>query len=83
MSLTQQEQNQIVSAIPELTPYDLKQYLDTVATEKLPVIPEKYKMSQICIYPDREAANMAVKEKLLEIRERINNGEKFSTLARL
>ena len=37
----------------------------------------------ICIYPDREAANLAVKERLLAIRERIINGEKFSTLARI
>ena len=28
-------------------------------------------MSQICVYPDREAAAIAVKERLLAIRERI------------
>ena len=49
----------------------------------LPVVPIKYQISQICIYPDREAANLAVKERLLAIRERIINGEKFSTLARI
>ena len=43
----------------------------------------KYKISQICVYPDREAAALAVKERLLSIRERILNGEKFATLARL
>jgi peptidyl-prolyl cis-trans isomerase SurA len=42
-----------------------------------------YQLSQICIYPDREAAKLAVKERLLAIRERIINGEKFSTLARI
>jgi len=83
MSLTQQEQQDIASKIPELTPYDVRQYLDSVDKAELPVIPIKYKMSQICIYPDREAAALAVKEKLLAIRERIINGEKFSTLARL
>jgi peptidyl-prolyl cis-trans isomerase SurA len=40
-------------------------------------------LSQICIYPDREAAKLAVKERLLGLRERIINGEKFSTLARI
>jgi peptidyl-prolyl cis-trans isomerase SurA len=40
-------------------------------------------MSQICIYPDREAAAMACKERLLAIRQRIMGGEKFTTLARL
>ena len=47
------------------------------------MVPIKYQLSQICIYPDREAANLAVKERLLAIRERIINGEKFSTLARM
>ena len=82
-SLTQQEQVEIAKKIPEITPYDVKQYMDSVDVNDLPMIPTKYKMSQICIYPDREAAAMAVKEKLLSIRERIINGEKFSMLARL
>ncbi len=82
-SLTQREQQEIASKIPELTPYDVRQYLDTADVSSLPVIPTKYQMSQICIYPDREAAALAVKERLLSLRERILNGEKFSTLARL
>ncbi len=82
-SLTQQEQGTIAAAIPEITPYDVKQFLDTVAKEDLPMVPVKYQLSQICIYPDREAASMAVKERLLSLRERVINGEKFSTLARI
>lgn len=82
-SLTQQEQQQIAGDITPLTPYDVKQYLDTVDVSTLPTIPIKYQMSQICVYPDREAAALAVKERLLSIRERIINGEKFATLARL
>ncbi|MBR5703398.1 MAG: peptidylprolyl isomerase [Bacteroidales bacterium] len=82
-SLIQQEQSEIAKSIPELTPYDVKQYLDTIDVDNLPVIPIKYKMSQICIYPDREKAKMECKERLLALRERIMNGEKFTTLARL
>lgn len=82
-SLTQQEQSEVAGNIPELTPYDIKQYLDTVAQDDLPIVPIKYQLSQICVYPDREAAGMAVKEKLLSLRERIINGERFSTLARI
>ena len=82
-SLTQQEQQEIAKSVPELTPYDVKQYLDTADVSTLPMIPTKYQMSQICVYPDREAAAIAVRERLLSIRERIINGEKFSTLARL
>lgn len=83
MTLTQQMQSQIASKIPELTPQDVKDYIKNTDLEDLPMVPIKYQLSQICIYPDREAANLAVKEKLLSIRERIINGEKFSTLARI
>ena len=83
MSLTQQEQQQIIKNVPDMTPLDVKEYLDTVDAKNLPIIPIKYQLSQICLYPDREAANLAVREKLLELRERIINGEKFSTLARM
>jgi peptidyl-prolyl cis-trans isomerase SurA len=82
-TLTQQMQQQIASKIPELTPYDVRLYVENTAVEDLPMVPVKYQLSQICIYPDREAANLAVKERLLAIRERIINGERFSTLARL
>ena len=82
-SLIQQEQMSIAGAIAEVTPYDVQHFLDTVATDDLPVVPIKYQLSQICIYPDREAAALAVKERLLSLRERIINGEKFATLARI
>ena len=82
-SLIQSEQGEIAGRIPEVTPHDVKQFLDTVSVEDLPVVPIKYQLSQICVYPDREAAAMAVKERLLSLRERVINGEKFATLARI
>ena len=82
-TMTQQMQQEIAKKVPELTPYDVQKYLDGVDKADLPMVPVKYQLSQISIYPDRDAANMAVKERLLAIRERIINGEKFSTLARL
>ncbi len=82
-TLTQQMQQQIASGVPDLTPYDVQKFVDESDPEDLPMVPVKYQLSQICIYPDREAANIAVKERLLAIRERIMNGEKFSTLARI
>ena len=82
-TLTQQMQQEIAKKVPELTPYDVQQYIEQTDKEDLPMVPVKYQLSQICIYPDREAANMAVKERLLAIRERIINGEKFTTLARI
>ena len=82
-TLTQQMQQEISRNIPALTPYDVQKYIESTDPEDLPMVPVKYQLSQICIYPDRDAANLAVKERLLAIRERIINGEKFSTLARI
>ena len=82
-TLAEQMQQEIAKKIPELTPYDVQQFVDATDPEDLPLVPMKYQLSQICIYPDREAANLAVKERLLAIRERIINGEKFATLARI
>ena len=76
-------QGNVSSGIQSLTPYDVQQYIAETDEADLPVVPIKYQLSQICIYPDREAANLAVKERLLAIRERIINGEKFTTLARI
>ena len=82
-SLTEQERMEIAGKTAEVTPYDVKQYMDATDPEDLPVVPVKYQLRQICIYPNREQAALAVKEKLLSLRERIMNGEKFSTLARI
>jgi peptidyl-prolyl cis-trans isomerase SurA len=82
-TLAQQMQQEVAQKINELTPYDVQQYVDNTDPADLPMVPVMYQLSQICIYPDREAAKLAVKERLLAIRERIINGEKFSTLARI
>lgn len=82
-TLTQQMQQKVAGGIDDLTPYDVEKYVSGIAEEDLPVVPIKYQLRQICLYPDREAAAFAAKERLLAIRERIINGEKFSTLARI
>lgn len=82
-SLMQQMQQKVASDIPEMTPYDVRKFIEETEPEDLPLVPEKYRLSQICVYPDRETAAMEVKEKLLSIRSRIMNGEKFATLARI
>ena len=82
-SLTEQARYNVADKIAEITPFDVQQYLSSTDPEDLPVVPVKYQLSQICLYPDREAAAVVVKEKLLSLRERIMNGEKFSTLARI
>ena len=82
-SLTQQMQQNVAKGIEEVSPYDVHQYLESLDSVDIPLVPIQYQLRQICIYPDREAANLAVKERLIAIRERIINGEKFATLARI
>ena len=83
MNLTQQMQQNIMQKVPEITPYDVNKFMQETDVNDLPEVPTRYQLSQICIYPDREAAKLAVKERLIALRERIIAGEKFSTLARL
>ena len=82
-SLIQDMQREVTSKIPRLTPADVEEYYKTLSEDDLPMISTKYRLRQIGLYPDREAAKIAVKEKLLGLRERVVNGEKFSTLARI
>ena len=82
-SLIQEMQRNVASNTPKLTPRDIKKYCEETPAEDLPMVSTKYRIRQIGIYPDRQAAELAVKERLLGLRERIVNGEKFSTLARL
>ncbi len=82
-SLIQEMQRNVASNIPKLTPRDIKKYCEETPPEDLPMVSTKYRIRQIGLYPDREAAELAVKERLVGLRERVVNGEKFSTLARL
>lgn len=80
-SLTQDMQRKVSSAIPELTPKQVEVFYKKASKDSLPIISTQYQLRQIVLYPDQEKAKMEVKERLLEFRERILNGEKFSMLA--
>ena len=82
-SLIQEMQRNVAGNTPKLTPRDIKKYCDETPAEDLPMVSTKYRIRQIGIYPDRKAAELAVKERLIGLRERVVNGEKFSTLARM
>ncbi|MDO4736276.1 MAG: peptidylprolyl isomerase, partial [Bacteroidia bacterium] len=60
-----------------------ERFYKRIDKDSLPIISTQYKISQIVLYPDKEKAKLAVKEKLLELRERILKGERFATLATL
>ncbi len=82
-SLTQDMQRKVASNIPNLTPSDIEKYCKETPEEDLPIVSTQYRIRQIVLYPDKEAAELEVKERLLGLRERIVAGEKFSTLARI
>lgn len=79
--LTQQMRQKIVDKV-KITPSEVKNFYKNTPSDSLPKIPEQYELQQIMIFPPSTAeAKFQVKEKLLEIRERILKGERFSTLA--
>jgi peptidyl-prolyl cis-trans isomerase SurA len=81
--LIQRKQQDVYSSVADMTPADVRNYAESTPQEELPVIPTKYKMRHIVLYPDKDAASEIVKERMLELRDRIIKGEKFSSLARL
>ncbi|MBO5919028.1 MAG: peptidylprolyl isomerase [Bacteroidales bacterium] len=82
-SLMQQMQQKIMMAAGSSTPAEVEQFYKEVDESDLPIISTQYKISQIALYPDQEAAKVATKERLLAFRDRIMKGEKFSTIATL
>lgn len=82
-NLVQEMQRTVAGNISEVTPKEVQQYYRSMPKDSLPVIPTQYQYSQIVLYPNVERANMAVRERLLEFRQRILDGEKFSLLATL
>ena len=46
-TLTQQMQQEVAKKVPELTPYDVEQYIASVDKEDLPMVPIKYQLRQI------------------------------------
>lgn len=82
-SLTQQMQQKVMGDAPQMTPSEVEKFYKKTDKDSLPIISTQYKISQIVLYPSKEAAALVVKEKLLELRNRIIKGEKFSTLASL
>ncbi len=80
-SLTQQMQQKVMQGAGSMTPSDVERFFKKTDKDSLPIISTQYKLSQIVRYPVKEKAAIAAKERLLEFRNRILNGEKFSTLA--
>lgn len=68
----------------KITPGEVARYYRSIGRDSLPVIPEQYVYAQITRYPASvKEAKQRAREKLLALRERINNGDKFDILARM
>ena len=81
LSLAQEMKSNIAQSITELRPTDIKEYYRKTPKDSLPIISTQYKFRQIALYPDRSAAELEGKEFLLDIRARVMDGERFSSLA--
>lgn len=67
-----------------VTPEEVSKFIKSIPKDSLPMIPEQYIYAQIVRYPNSdEDAKLNVKERLLELRERIMKGTNFAALARM
>jgi peptidyl-prolyl cis-trans isomerase SurA len=81
LMITQQVQQSIVGEIT-ITPSEVKSFFKKIHKDSIPYIDSEVKIAQILAYPPVDVdAEFVVKEKLLELRKRIIDGENMSTLA--
>ncbi len=79
--LAQKMQDEITIDI-KITPSEVKSFYKSIPKDSLPIINANYEIAHIVIQPKiTKEEKKAVKKKLEGLRERIMNGDKFSTLA--
>lgn len=79
--IVQETQGTIAQNIT-VTPAEIKKFYNTIPKDSLPLVPRKVQLSIITVEPpDMEASKAEVRQRLLDLRSRIINGESFSTLA--
>jgi len=78
---TQMMQSEIIAGI-NASPKAVQKYYKTLKEDSIPLINTQYEINQILVYPaQNDEARNAVREELLNLRQRIIDGERFSTLA--
>ncbi len=79
--IVQETQGTIAKDIT-VTPEEVKKFYNTIPRDSLTLMPRKVQLSMISVEPpDMEASKAEVRQRLLDLRSRIINGESFSTLA--
>ncbi len=77
-----QEVSQSIIADVTTTPSDVKSFYRSLDPDSIPYINTEVELAQIVAYPQySEEAVFEVKERLLELRKRVQEGEDFGTLA--
>lgn len=78
---TEQVRSSVVGNV-KIAPSQVKSFYERTPQDSLPMMPEAYVYRQLVMTPiSSENATFDVKERLLKLRQRILNGERFSTLA--
>ncbi|MEC8458418.1 MAG: peptidylprolyl isomerase [Bacteroidota bacterium] len=79
----QRMQMRIVEGI-EVTPSEVREFYRSLPADSVPLISEEVELSHIVKYPEiSKEAETEVIEKLKNLKERIENGSSFSSMARL
>jgi peptidyl-prolyl cis-trans isomerase SurA len=79
--ITNQMQSQITGKV-KITPSEVRRFYNKMPVDSIPYIDAQVEVQQIVAYPPLEDdAVFDVKERLLELRRRIMEGESFETLA--
>lgn len=79
--IVQETQGTIAQNIT-VTPDEIKKYYNSMPKDSLPLVPRKVELSIISVEPpDMESSKAEVRQRLLDLRSRIIDGESFSTLA--
>ena len=78
---TQMMQSNIIADI-NVSPKAVQKYYKSLKEDSIPLVNTQYEINQILVYPPQnEEAKNVVREELLNLRQRIIDGERFSTLA--
>jgi peptidyl-prolyl cis-trans isomerase SurA len=81
--ITQKMQGEITNSV-KITPTEVNDFYTGLSKDSIPMINAQIEYQQICVYPPyAQQSIFDIKQKLLGLRKRVLEGEKFSTLALL
>jgi len=79
--ITREMQMEIIGNV-SVSPAEVRRFYNSLPEDQIPMIPSEVQIRQIVKYPEfSEAENFRVRQRLNEIRQRIIDGESFTTMA--